>query len=766
MVDVAATGATPIVEREDARPAGHVSVWRRVAARLELREVLGYDFLSLLALSGLAVAQPLLDLFGKNPEFFVAAEATRAQIVAFGLAVAFGVPLLAVVVELVAHAVGHRVGAAVHTGLVALLGTAFGATVARQFDFSSNLPVVAVSLAVGVAIAVAERRTKAMRLGLRYLALAPVLFLALFLLTSGTSRLLWEDEAEAATGVAVADPRPIVLIVFDELPVASLLGPDGQIDETRFPNFARLAQHSTWFRNATALSPNTPGSVPTIQSGLNPASGALPTSVDYPRNLFTLLGGAYDLDVTETITQVCPSTLCTRPESATDQGFLHGLTRTLEDASIVYGHATLPPSLREDLPGVDQSWGGFLEEAADATDIDGNAIDAGSSGPSGSAAPVTTTTFPEGITDFMAARNQAMAADLPEGTGAPMAAMIDRIGPEDESRLYFVHDGLFPHFNWRTTPDGRTYPGEGGPPGSVDGRWGANEFLIREGQQRHLLQVGYADTLLGELMDRLEEQGVWDDAMIVVTADHGIAFTADHDKRAPSDETVDEIYRVPMFIRVPGEREGEVDDGNALNTDVLPTIVDVLGIDTDWDFDGRSLIGDEPPPDDKPVFYGTGPSSVSTSLDGLFQVAARNHERFDEPGWDGVVAVGGLGRYVGRLVSSMGVTPVPEDVDADAAWRLQHPERFEAIPAEGGRIPLVVEGSLDLEPGHEPADEALVALNGTVAGVAGDFHEENGRWHFRALLDYRLFTEGDHEVALLIVGRGGDEPTFYEVPRR
>ena len=767
MADMAATGATPVIERSDARPAVQVSAWRRVAARLDLREVLGYDLLSLLALSGLAVAQPLLDLFGKNPEFFVAAEATRAQIVAFGLAIAFGVPLLAVVVELIAHAIGHRVGAAAHTGLVALLGTAFGATVARQFDFSSNLPVVAVSLAVGVAIAVAERRTKAMRLGLRYLALAPLLFLALFLLTSGTSRLLWEDEAQAATGVAVADPRPIVFIVFDELPVASLIGPDGQIDETRFPNFARLARHSTWFRNATALSPNTPGSVPTIQSGLNPASGALPTSVDYPRNLFTLLGGAYDLDVTETITQLCPSTVCTRAESATDDGFLHGLTRTLEDASIVYGHATLPPTLREDLPGVDQSWGGFLEEATGATDIDGNPVDAGSSGGNGSGATATTTTtFPDGVADFMTARNQAMAAELPQGTGAPMAAMIERIGPEAESRLYFVHDGLFPHFNWRTTPDGRTYPGEGGPPGSVDGRWGSNEFLIRQAQQRHLLQVGYADTKLGELMDRLEAQGVWDDAVIVVTADHGISFTADHDKRAPSDETVDEIYRVPMFIRVPGEREGEVDDGNALNTDVLPTLVDVLGIGTDWEFDGRSLFGGEPPPEDKPVFYGTGPSSVSTSLDGLFEVAARNHERFDEPGWDGVVAVGGLGRYVGRLVSSMEVTPVPEEVDADAAWHLEHPDRFEGVAAEGGHIPLVVKGSLDLEPGHEPADVALMAVNGTVAGVAGDFQEENGRWHFRALLDYRLFVEGDHEVSMLIVGSGGDDPTFYEVPRR
>ena len=65
----------------------------------------------------------------------------------------------------------------------------------------------------------------------------------------------------------------------------------------------------------------------------------------------------------------------------------------------------------------------------------------------------------------------------------------------------------------------------------------------------------------------------------------------------------------------------------------------------------------------------------------------------------------------------------------------------------------------------EPAEEALVALNGTVAGVAGDFHQVDGRWHFSAMLDYRLFQEGDNDLSLLLVGSGGPDPTFYEVPR-
>ena len=756
MADMAASGPAHLAERVPAEGVTRRRWARRVAARLELRQVLGYDALSLLALSGLAVAQPLLDLFGKNPEFFVAAEATRGQIVTFALAVAFAIPLVCVLIEVMAHAIGHRFGAVVHAVLIGVLGTALGATVARQFDFSSNLPVVVISLGIGVVILLAEQRSRAMRLGLRYLALAPLLFLGLFLVTSATSRLLWEEEAQAATGVVVEDPRPVVMVVFDELPVASLLDADGQIDATRFPNFARLAEQATWFRNATSLSPNTPGSVPTIQSGLDPASGALPTSIDYPRNLFTLLGGTYDMDVTETITQLCPTTVCAQVSAESNNGWLPALGRALEDASVVYGHATLPPGLRAGLPGVDQSWGGFIEDAGGGADnIDG--------GPTSTTLPTTTTSRP-GIDDFMTARNQQMATTQPQGTGELLRRMTERVGPETQSRLYFVHDGLFPHFNWLTTPDGRTYRGEGGPPGSVDGTWGDDEFLIRQGQQRHLLQVGYADTLLGDLLDRLEEEGIWDDAVVVVTADHGISFTADHAKRTPTDDTVDEIYRVPMLVRVPGVREGEVSDENAMNTDLLPTLVDVLGIHTDWEFDGRSLFGDDPAPGDKPVFYGSGPESVSNDLGGLFSVAQRNAERFPEPGWRGVAAVGVLGSLVGQPEDELDVTSITDAIDPRARWSLDHRGDYLGLPAEGGRVPLVLQGTLVLGIDEEPYDEALVVLNGRVAGVAGDFRRDGHRFRFRALLDFEQFQEGDNEVELLLLGSGEQPPTFLRVP--
>ena len=74
-------------------------------------------------------------------------------------------------------------------------------------------------------------------------------------------------------------------------------------------------------------------------------------------------------------------------------------------------------------------------------------------------------------------------------------------------RLYFAHES-FPHANWERTPEGGVYAGDPGPPGAIEGRWTQDSFLVRQGLQRHLLQVGYADTVLGELIDLLEAAGV------------------------------------------------------------------------------------------------------------------------------------------------------------------------------------------------------------------------------------------------------------------
>lgn len=699
--------------------------------------------LVLFALSGVAFAQPLLDLLGKNPEFFVAADAGRAQIVAFALIVTLAVPVLAVLIDIGARAIGPRVSAAVHSALVGFFALLIGGTVARQLGIDATVPFLAMAIAFMMLLVVGERRVRAIRVGLQYLAVVPILLCGLFLFGSATSRLLWEREAEAATGVRVEHPHPVVLVVFDELPLASLITSDGDINAERFPNFARLAAQSTWFRNATSLAPNTPVSLPAIESGLVPDAGALPTSTDYPRNLFTLLGASYQMDVTETITQLCPTSVCPRAGGASNG--IGGLRELLAEAALVYGHTSLPLQLRMHLPAVDQSWGGFLRQGSGQ----------GRVRTPGARAPGSSIRFGP----FMAARRREMRANLPQGKGALLRAFVGRVGSQRSPALYFLHDSDFPHENWVTIPDGRTYPGAPGPPGTVRSTWGDDAFLVRQGQQRHLLQVGYADTLLGELIDRLEAEGLWDDAVVAVVADHGSAFIAGQPRRDPTDENAQEIYRTPMFIRAPGQPEGAVRDDNALNTDVIPTIVDVLGVETDWDFDGRSLFGDEPPPADKPVVYGRGPSSVDPdSLDALYAVARRNERRFPGRDWRGVFAVGPLGDLVGRPLTALDVS-----LDPGSSWSTPEADRLASVDAGAGPLPLTLHGVL-LQEGAPPPDEGLVVLNGTVAGVAGDFQEQSpGSWDFSAVLDFEQFRQGENRVELLLPTGDGQERSFRRI---
>ena len=63
---------------------------------------------------------------------------------------------------------------------------------------------------------------------------------------------------------------PVVMIVFDELSGLALMGPDGGIDAARFPNFARLAGDSTWYRNATTVADFTDHALPALLTGERP----------------------------------------------------------------------------------------------------------------------------------------------------------------------------------------------------------------------------------------------------------------------------------------------------------------------------------------------------------------------------------------------------------------------------------------------------------------------------------------------------------------
>lgn len=691
----------------------------------------------LLALSALAVAQPLLDLFGRNPEFFVASGSTRPEIVAFALVIAFAVPVLALATEVLALLlVGPKGARGLHGFWFALLGFVFGLALAADLGQDGIGMAVLVGLVVAGGLIALRHRFAGVRLMLRYLGFAPLLFFALFLFTSATGDLFWAGEAGAEADVQVGADAPVVMVMFDELPLASLLRADGTINETRFPNFTRLAGAGTWYRNATSVSAGTVRSVPSALAGVFPEEGAIPTSSDYPENIFTLLGEDYEMDVHETITDLCPSSICVPEGSAGLDSFVAHVRQSLVDAGVVYGHVVLPPSWRSDLPSVDQSWEGFLE-TAEPGDLESVSLDPGSLDAAELDQEDRTAFF-----DLMRAQNRDAFAGF-KGEALLRSIEAARFAPK---RLFFSHES-FPHFDWERTPDGGIYDGDTGPPGTVDGRWEEDPYLVRQGLQRHLLQVGYADTVLGRLIDRLEAAGLWDDALVIVAADHGISFNPGSPTRQPTGANVQEIYRVPLLIKAPGQTEGGTDDRNAMLIDVVPTIIDLLDIEVDWDLDGQSLVG--PPRTDltKPVIY-SGPQEVTGGFGEAVQMAQRNAFLipFEGP-WPTVARVGPYAELVGRQMRDLRVLG-----PSALRWSVEESATLADYAPGTDRIPLVLHGTATFDGPEWPAD-GLVVLNGRIAGALefeAEADEEDGPSSFSVLIDHAALRVGANSVQILV----------------
>ena len=193
---------------------------------------------------------------------------------------------------------------------------------------------------------------------------------------------------------------------------------------------------------------------------------------------------------------------------------------------------------------------------------------------------------------------------------------------------------LYPHFPWNTLPTGQTYSTPVPYPATVTTGWGSDEWLVDQVYQQHLLQVQFVDTILGRVLDQLDRAGVYDDTLVVVVADHGIAIKPDvvH-RRVILPDTVGEVAAVPLFIKEPHQTSGGIDDYRAETIDVLPTIADVLGIDLPWATDGVSLASPNRPVRTQSEMRALRASSRSASTDRRPRtVAARKINIFGDDG--------------------------------------------------------------------------------------------------------------------------------------
>ncbi|MFA9566063.1 MAG: sulfatase-like hydrolase/transferase, partial [Acidimicrobiales bacterium] len=315
-----------------------------------------------------------------------------------------------------------------------------------------------------------------------------------------------------------------------------------------------------------------------------------------------------------------------------------------------------------------------------------------------------------------------------------VAAASEPADPQPE--FFFVHSVL-PHAPWERSPDGTLFTASADHDLPLDetGRWTTNEPDVIHAYQRHALQVGHVDRMIGDLVSGLKEAGRWDDTVVVVTADHGTSFTPGTSRRVGEDASLDEVYRVPLFVHTPGQDSATTDDRLTRLIDVVPTVMDVLDVSVDWDLEGFSLLDGGELPERIEVRSGNKTMTVAPTNEGALAAAARNAAWFPHgDGWQALAAPGPAGALVGRPVDSLDAGPAAGTATTDIDIGL--------VDRSTGFAPLLL--PIAVEPTGAMPDRILVAIDGVVAGVGLPAQDEPGL--FRAIVDPALLPDGSHTM--------------------
>jgi hypothetical protein len=668
-------------------------------------------FLSLLAVSALAIARPVLSTLSSDPTIYQGRASSKAAILTFALLVTFAPAGVLWLVELAAARVSPSLRQRLHAIFLAGLSWAVFIQVFKNVDVLGPRVVLISALAAGVGIAALYVRYDAMRRWLTYLSPFAVFVLASFLFLSPVWSFLTAGPTPNTSSTGAGADIPVVVVVFDELGTSALLDGDESIDGDLFPNLSRLAEDSTWYRNATTVGPHTPLALSAILTGQYPPAdlAAATTSSNYDGSLFSLLSDTHDLNVYEPFTRFCTESVGCQPHPSTSTG---DELSTLVDLGRLVFEGAIDPAGTTDIP-----------------------------------------------------LNVAVRDD-----GDPAAyvdAFIESIGrPADGTRLDFVHVSL-PHSPYRLLPSGASYnapavPDEAtswqGPWPDDDSTWAA--------RQRHLLQAQYADAELGRLLDELQRLDRYEESLIIVTADHGSAFVTGEPSRDLTAANAAHIAWVPLLVKAPGQTEPEWVDLAVENVDILTLLAEMLEIEIPWETDGvrvgsralatARLVPWEPadvPWADR-VLEGTDEGFIELDrprgIDDVMRSPTMGLPGTD-PRWRAYQR-GRYGALVGQEVDRLTIDDTPVDGSLDTRSTV----RVAPAPAS---LPVYVTGSVRGSRAHEVA----IVVNGTVGAVLPTHPDLDNR--FWGLVAESILVEGDNTFDAYVIEGDPDDVTLRPLER-
>ena len=545
--------------------------------------------------------------------------------------------------------------------------------------------VFAIAAALGCSrlFALVYERQKWLRLWLTLTSIGIVLSPALFLLNYERTRL---KETTLDVALPAKNPVPIVLIIFDELSGNTLVNEQMEIDSRRFPQFARLASMSNWYRNATTVSPRTEFAVPAILSGRFPAVELPAMAAEYPGNLLQLIGAtkSFEMVVFEPVTRLCP--LSVKHTPMPERSRKKKCWDLFSALVTVYPRLIFSSDTPIWFPEMPRQWFGIPTEEELTAKMDETKT---------------------GLNRYPGT----------ERRDHQQKHFLNLLSPSETPRFCFFHTVL-PHYPWTFLASGEQYLSEfGAPPfpagarGELGENWDNDPLTVWRNEFRYRQQVGYVDRFIGQVLDRLKETDLLDRCLLIVTADHGVSFHPGHSRRLPDADNLTDILSVPLFVKLPGQLNGTTDDRNIESVDLLPTIAEVIGVSLLEPIDGISVSVEVRRPR-KTIYYQGAMTVCEPSVPGRLDSIRRQQALFGNKELDWMPALAAShsdwhGRMINDFIVDEQTIPV-ELIDA------RNRDAELEYPSDIAIMPRFVSGILDSGDLSTTPAEIVLSIDGII----------------------------------------------------
>ena len=264
------------------------------------------EALPFLALFNLAVVHPLFSTLIKGPEFFVYHQIKKTELLILVFLLSFAAPFFLYLLYRLAGLIGKPFQQGFRILIFATLSTLILMLPLKKFDYVPGtilIPVIFILLVI--VFSFGYSRFTWIRDFLLFFAPAILVVPAILIFNPQIQKIM-KAETPIAIAVHPGNNVPIIIVVFDEFPLVSLLNSKLEIDSHLFPNFSEFSKRGTFYRNATTAGDQTIFAIPSILTGNYPRRGTLPVRADHPNTLFTLLQGTYSMTATEYGTNLFP----------------------------------------------------------------------------------------------------------------------------------------------------------------------------------------------------------------------------------------------------------------------------------------------------------------------------------------------------------------------------------------------------------------------------------------------------------------------------